>query len=502
LSSYWQRKPIFIPRAMQQVAPSLLQLDDLLRLADDDFLTFGASSAFMPTSVKSGATRSFQFDFSRSKSNFTSELASTLLKESTWLISNVHTIHPAVAQLTKRFQTSFGLAASTNVYVTPRAFPVAAPLHTDRTDAFILQAAGAKRWMVFAPAVAQPVWGVHGDGQWAKGGSSLSEDDVGVLLEDVVLHPGDMLYLPRGFPHRTSTLDLPKKRGGEKDETAADSSAAAAGSGGSGGSGGSSGSSANSTKGAVGGESGRPSNGPSIALTIALNTESMHLVYEKALRCAIGLAGLCKQPPCAEIGPLITRAATASVEFREPLPVGFMRPRALLQPVGDSAAAALTKNKERGGQAEEQAIEIGSGGEVMQGSSGGAAMGVSTASATKAEWVGAVSDQIQRLWDTIDPLGRTTCDKSADCVDASGINMRRAASDAAVLIWSGLPSFLDFLANTYFAGSNERIPKVHRQAAWAKGLGQWARAKQGYGGCHEKGFGALLADYTESKKKK
>jgi ribosomal protein L16 Arg81 hydroxylase len=179
LARHWQREPLYVPMAMRESAPWLLQMDDLLRLADDGFLSFGASSAFMPPSVKSGDTRSFQFDYSRSGQNLTSKLATTLLTESTWLLSNVHTIHHSVANLTQRLQQSFGLAASTNIYVTPRAFPVAAPLHTDRTDAFIIQAAGTKRWTVFAPAIAQPVWGVHGDGQWAKGGSHLLEEAVG-----------------------------------------------------------------------------------------------------------------------------------------------------------------------------------------------------------------------------------------------------------------------------------------------------------------------------------
>lgn len=73
------------------------------------------------------------------------------------------------------------------------------PNHWDDHEALILQVSGKKRWRVFAPTRIYP----------------LSEDVEGnltqgtKLLLDVVLKPGDTLYIPRGFWHDVTPLGEP-----------------------------------------------------------------------------------------------------------------------------------------------------------------------------------------------------------------------------------------------------------------------------------------------------
>jgi ribosomal protein L16 Arg81 hydroxylase len=58
---------------------------------------------------------------------------------------------------------------------------------------FILQISGAKRWNVFEPAVTLPLRSRPGDEEARKRFDNP-------LLE-VEVQPGDLLYIPRGFPH-------------------------------------------------------------------------------------------------------------------------------------------------------------------------------------------------------------------------------------------------------------------------------------------------------------
>lgn len=85
-----------------------------------------------------------------------------------------------------------------NAYLTPPDSQGFAP-HWDDIDAFILQVEGSKRWCLYAP---------QDDADLLPLDSSrdFREDELGQLLLDVVLHPGDLLYMPRGCIHHAEAL--------------------------------------------------------------------------------------------------------------------------------------------------------------------------------------------------------------------------------------------------------------------------------------------------------
>ncbi|MBP2471455.1 hypothetical protein JOF53_000327 [Crossiella equi] len=81
-----------------------------------------------------------------------------------------------------------------NAFITPAGTQSAA-LHYDDSHNFILQTAGTKRWRVYArPAGLDP-----------SSGQTPPLD--GELLVDKVLEPGDVLYMPPGFPHQAHAAD-------------------------------------------------------------------------------------------------------------------------------------------------------------------------------------------------------------------------------------------------------------------------------------------------------
>ena len=98
---------------------------------------------------------------------------------------------------------TLGAYTTLNLYVTPpqqQGFKS----HFDSHDVYVLQIRGKKRWQVYAePLVAHPVsdWG---EKKLSKARPSLAKR--GIMI-DVVLQPGDAMFIPRGFVHVADCLD-------------------------------------------------------------------------------------------------------------------------------------------------------------------------------------------------------------------------------------------------------------------------------------------------------
>lgn len=65
-------------------------------------------------------------------------------------------------------------------------------VHYDDGDLIVLQVEGSKRWLIYRDAADHPIPGMPAAGS----------DDHGAILFDVVLDPGDLLFVPAGYRHR------------------------------------------------------------------------------------------------------------------------------------------------------------------------------------------------------------------------------------------------------------------------------------------------------------
>ncbi len=120
----------------------------------------------------------------------------------TLLASRVEQGWPPVARLCRALDLEFlalgvplATAVSANAYLTPgrsRGFD----LHYDNHCAFIIQLRGCKDWQVFSPVQELPL---------ERCEQPLPRAELTGPLLDISLEPGDVLYLPRGFPHCAST---------------------------------------------------------------------------------------------------------------------------------------------------------------------------------------------------------------------------------------------------------------------------------------------------------
>ena len=120
----------------------------------------------------------------------------------TIVLQALHRIWPPVIEFATDLRAELGHPVQVNAYVTPsssRGFSA----HYDLHDVFVLQVAGEKRWIVHEPAFEAPLRTQPWTERRADVERTVSEQEP---LLDVVLRPGDALYLPRGFVHAAEAL--------------------------------------------------------------------------------------------------------------------------------------------------------------------------------------------------------------------------------------------------------------------------------------------------------
>jgi hypothetical protein len=115
----------------------------------------------------------------------------------TIVLQALHLNWRPVAVFCRHLERALGHPVQANAYYTPsgsQGFSV----HHDTHDVFVLQVAGAKRWLVYEPLLELPLKAQR----WSK---KLGEP--GEPVEELTLRAGDTLYLPRGWLHEAETSD-------------------------------------------------------------------------------------------------------------------------------------------------------------------------------------------------------------------------------------------------------------------------------------------------------
>jgi lysine-specific demethylase/histidyl-hydroxylase NO66 len=114
----------------------------------------------------------------------------------TLVLQGLHRLWPPLIDYSRRLGVELRRPLQVNAYLTPpgsQGFST----HYDTHDVFVLQVDGTKRWRLHEPVLADPLekqaWGGRAD---EVGASAEGEPAM-----DIVLAPGDALYLPRGWLH-------------------------------------------------------------------------------------------------------------------------------------------------------------------------------------------------------------------------------------------------------------------------------------------------------------
>ena len=113
------------------------------------------------------------------------------------VFNNMHLYHNAVANVNELYKKTLNCSlASSTVFLTP-SNSQGFGLHYDPHDVILFQIDGAKHWKVYAPVETLPI----------EGSLPMKEFPPTECLFDGLVEAGDILYIPRGFPHEAITTE-------------------------------------------------------------------------------------------------------------------------------------------------------------------------------------------------------------------------------------------------------------------------------------------------------
>lgn len=190
LENYWETKPFHFKNGGHF-------FDDLLTLKNVDAII--TSMSHKPFSmVKNNYVIPVHSFGEGEKKNVVIDLYN---QGATIILDNLEKTWKPVAELCRRCRSSVPIirSAIANVYLSPpssQAFDV----HSDWQDGFILQISGSKSWDVYEPSFRFPT---NSDQTEFKDAIPSTEQK----LFTAILNPGDVLYIPRGFPHEVKTIN-------------------------------------------------------------------------------------------------------------------------------------------------------------------------------------------------------------------------------------------------------------------------------------------------------
>lgn len=189
MTNNWRKDVFHVQRN-----PDLLY-DRLISLADIDTLIAQGShdrislvhddKIIMPNAYDEGKNTEAILEFYRSGA--------------TIILDNLEKTVPSLRELGHNVLKGFNWIKGvfSNVYLTPKNAQ-AFELHSDWQDVFILQVDGSKHWSVYEGDYSNPL----NEGQCRKFDSEKTKK-----IFEGELEPGDLLYVPRGFPHEVKTTD-------------------------------------------------------------------------------------------------------------------------------------------------------------------------------------------------------------------------------------------------------------------------------------------------------
>jgi JmjC domain len=119
----------------------------------------------------------------------------------TIVLQGLHRTHGPLVDFGQQLAADLGHPVQINAYITPPQSQGFSD-HYDVHDVFVLQIAGEKRWFIREPVLRHPTR----EQPWTDHEAAVEAAARQKPLLDVVLRPGDALYLPAGFLHAAQAL--------------------------------------------------------------------------------------------------------------------------------------------------------------------------------------------------------------------------------------------------------------------------------------------------------
>ncbi|MFN3216962.1 MAG: cupin domain-containing protein [Acidimicrobiales bacterium] len=197
-ASHWERQPLHVRRGRPDAHAELVGIDDLEaviaatpRDAPDD----SAHGAVATATTIDGVTTRGSLPVDRTGQVSPAGVYAALAAGKSIVVRHLRRSWPPIAALCAGVEAGLRQPVSANLFLTPPG-ATAFPAHHDTADVFFVQIEGTKVWEIHEPRTELP-WG-------QPAGDSEPQMTLGPPLT-VVLEPGDVLFLPRGWIHRGSS---------------------------------------------------------------------------------------------------------------------------------------------------------------------------------------------------------------------------------------------------------------------------------------------------------
>jgi len=197
-AEFWEKQPLSLPRQAPDFFAGLLTEGDLESLISNADLRYPAiqlskGGGFLPPELYTRALQHGEETFS-GVPNIT-KISEHYRLGATVSLPAIHRTWAPLGRLCEALQTQLDHAAHANVYITPGNAAGFTP-HYDTHEVFVLQIAGHKRWSLYTPPLGLP----HRSQPFNPAAYTPTPP-----VQQVDLNAGDLLYLPRGYVHSTST---------------------------------------------------------------------------------------------------------------------------------------------------------------------------------------------------------------------------------------------------------------------------------------------------------
>ncbi|MFD9305184.1 cupin domain-containing protein [Streptomyces sp. NPDC060048] len=198
-SEYFNKKPLLRKNAFKGDPRDILsfqKVDDLLNL-----------EAFRPPYIRitQGPRAVSQTDYTRNTVVQRIAVPDVIVPErvyelfrsgATVALGTLNNVIPPLRQLTRIFTEKFAAQTDISAFMTPAGRRGRAP-HHDAPDVFVVQLEGTKRWTLWEPPAERTTRRRIYD----------TIEELGEPTMDVLLEPGDILYLPFNTPHAAEAKD-------------------------------------------------------------------------------------------------------------------------------------------------------------------------------------------------------------------------------------------------------------------------------------------------------
>jgi hypothetical protein len=199
-SEHWERGPYSIRRGASEYYRGVLEnrdLEEIISISDARYpaIRLAKDGAYYPPAAYTREVTVGELTFRGVPD--VDRISAEYAKGATVALPALHRTWGPLAALCARLEEALDYLVHANAYITPGRAGGFTP-HYDTHDILVLQIAGKKRWLIDEPTIRLP----HNSQTFNPQGFTP-----GPRLLEIELQAGDLLYLPRGYVHSTTTSE-------------------------------------------------------------------------------------------------------------------------------------------------------------------------------------------------------------------------------------------------------------------------------------------------------